>query len=374
MSSTAPASVRAWEEFCEQLKAAGGVLARPTTPQDDLTQAEGLRKLARMIRMGLEATLEYADTAHPEVYPLVTPTTLGEGETSDARYHQTMIDGSRTYVLSGERGDAPFIEFTVYAGKIGIDAHSTQVGALTERELEVDREGRFEIVLSPERQPGNWIRTAREATCVFIRQYAHDWSRTVGATFDIRATGPDRARDPARRRDPDPVRPNVTLARVMAALPRTAAYVARSSRIWADIVDQARKAPPNRFVTFPEKDHEASPEMPTGHRFSSGHFRLEADQALIVTLKPPEVPYWGMDITNYWFEPMSWPSHRSHVNNRTAAIAADGTVRIAIAATRAGADNWIDTRGHREGMMMFRWSRTSLPVPPIATEVIRVRP
>ncbi len=361
MTSTAPASVVAWEGFCEQLKGAGAVLARPATPKDDLTQAEGLRKLARMIRMGLEATLEYADTRHPEVYPLVTPTTLGEGETSDARYHQAMIDGSRTYVLSGARGDAPFIEITVYAGKIGIDARSAPVGSLTEHELEVNADGRYEIVLSPERHPGNWICTTREATCVFIRQYAHDWSRIVGATFDIRVI------------DPDPVRPNITLAQVMAALPRTAAYVAHSSAVWAGIVDQARLAPPNRFVTFPEKDHDESPEMPKGHRFSSGHFRLEPDEALIATLKPHEVPYWGMDITNYWFEPMSWPSGRSHLNNRTATVAADGTVTIAIAATHPGIDNWIDTRGHREGMMMFRWSRTSLPVPQIATAVMRLR-
>ena len=44
MSGPALASVKAWEDFCEQLKVAGAVLARPSTPQDDLTQAEGLRK------------------------------------------------------------------------------------------------------------------------------------------------------------------------------------------------------------------------------------------------------------------------------------------------------------------------------------------
>lgn len=360
MSSDKPASVEAWEAFCEQLKAAGAVLARPTTPKDDLTQAEGLRKLARLIRMGLEATLEYGDPAYPEVYQLVTPTTLGEGETSDARYYQAMLDGRRTYVLSGERGDAPFMEFTVYAGKIGIDAHSAQVGAITERELQVTPEGRYEIVLSPERQPGNWIRTTPEASCIFIRQYAHDWSRTVGATFHMRERGAEGER------------PNVTLAQVTAALPRTAAYVARSAAIWAAITDQAQQAPVNRFVTFVEK--EPSPEMPTGHRFSSGHFRLEADEALEVRFAPAEVPYWGMDITNYWFEPMSFPTHRSHVNNRTAVREKDGSVRVLIAARDPRAPNWMDTRGHREGMLMMRWSRTVLPVPPIEARVIKLAP
>lgn len=358
MSGETLASVRAWEEFCERLKAAGAVLARPTTPQDDLTQAEGLRKLARMIRMGLEATLEYGHTAFPEVYALVTPTTLGEGETSDARYYQAMIDGRRSYRLSGHRGEAPFIELTAYAGKIGLDSHSAQVGALTERDLTVTPEGRYEIILSPDPHPGNWLRTTPETSCLFIRQYAHDWSRTRGATFDIQPLGTGGER------------PNVTLAEVVEALPRTAAYVARSTAIWAAIVDQARQAPPNRFVPFIEK--EPSPEMPTGHRFSSGHFRLAPDEGLEVSFRPAEVPYWGMDITNYWFEPMSYGTPSSHVNNHTAVLEADGSTRIVIAARRPDARNWIDTRGHREGMMMLRWSRTALPVPAIESRVIRL--
>jgi hypothetical protein len=359
--SDRPESVRAWEEFCEQLKAAGAVLARPSTPADELSQAEGLRKLARMVRVGLEATLEYADTRHPEVYPLVTPTTLGEGETSDARYHQALIDGRRTYRIEGARGDAPFVEFTAYAGKIGLDAHSAQVGALTERELAVDADGRYELVLSRDPHPGNWIRTTPETSLVFIREYAHDWSRTRGATFAIRCA------------DSDPVRPPLSLAEVTRALPRTAAYVARATATWAAIADRAREAPPNRLVPFVDEGG-ASPEMPTGHRFASGHFRLARDEALLVEFRPADVPYWGLDITNYWFEPISFPSHRSHVNDRTAKRGDDGSVIVAIAPRDAGAPNWIDTRGHGEGMMMFRWSRTALALPEIRTRLVALRP
>ena len=58
-------SIKAWEAFCEELKRAGTVLAGERTPKDDLSQAEGLRKLVRLVRMGLEATLEYGDTDHP---------------------------------------------------------------------------------------------------------------------------------------------------------------------------------------------------------------------------------------------------------------------------------------------------------------------
>ena len=47
-----------WEEFCEQLKRAGRVMQRDTTPKDDLTRAEGYRKLVHFIRVGFEANLD----------------------------------------------------------------------------------------------------------------------------------------------------------------------------------------------------------------------------------------------------------------------------------------------------------------------------
>ena len=66
MSSHREASVKAWEVFCDQLKLAGGVLAAETTPGGELTQAEGLRKLVRMIRMGFSKFTDelIASTTH----------------------------------------------------------------------------------------------------------------------------------------------------------------------------------------------------------------------------------------------------------------------------------------------------------------------
>ncbi|HMV71326.1 MAG TPA: DUF1214 domain-containing protein [Pseudomonadales bacterium] len=364
MSDNKKLSVQAWEAFCDSLKPAGAVLARAATPDDQLTQAEGLRKLVRMIRMGFEAALEYGNTGHPEVYQLVTSTTLGEGETSDSRYYQVMIDGSKSYRLSGSRGEAPYVEFTVYAGKIGLDATSAQVGAVTEHELTVKPDGSYELLLAPEKPAGwssSWIRTTPESTVLFIRQYAHDWSKTRGATFDIEQLGASGDRPP------------LTIAEVRHALERTSAYVSRSVNIWAAIVDQRRAAEPNRFFVFEvEQDPDESPEMPIGHRFSSGYFRLEPDQALLVSFKPADVPYWGLDTTSYWFEPLSYMDHRSHYNNRTVRYEADGSVRIVIAARDPGMPNWIDTRGHLEGPMIFRWSRTALPVPEIEAKLIQL--
>ena len=35
-----------------------------------------------------------------------------------------------------------------------------------------------------------------------------------------------------------------------------------------------------------------------------------------------------------------------------------------------GLPNWLDPKGHREGTMIFRWSRSQDPVPEIATRLV----
>lgn len=347
-----------WEEFCEQLKRAGRVLARDATPKDELTLAEGYRKLVHLVRIGFDAAVDFADTEQPRVYQSVTATTLGEGETADAHYHQAFIDGSATYRVTGMRGTAPFVEFTVYAGKIGLQDVSRQVGAITEESLAVDADGRFEIILSPKPHPGNWIRTEPDANLLYIRQYTHDWSRTQSATFEIRKEGAsDRSRP-------------LTLDTVRAGLQRTATFVDKAALLWAGIVDRRASAGVNVFHEIPVAADPSRPEMPIGHRFSAGYFRLAPGEALVVTFKPIDVPYWGLSVTNYWFEPLSYDDHRAHVNNRTARFEADGSVRAVIANERRAVPNWIDTLGHIEGPMIFRWSRTKAPLPTIHTEIV----
>ncbi len=112
--------------------------------------------------------------------------------------------------------------------------------------------------------------------------------------------------------------------------------------------------------------------MPTGHRFASGYFGLAADEALVVEFTPAEVPYWGLDFTSFWFEPLSYADHRSHVNNQTAKYEADGSVRVVVGAKAGGAANWVDTLGHLEGVIMFRWSRTNATLPTFHTKVLKL--
>ena len=359
---TSARAVAAWEFFCEELKGAGGVLAREATPGDEQNLAEGLRFLVRMLRAGFENAFEYADPAHPLLGPMVTPTLVYEGVTSDARYHHAFIDGTAPYVIRGRRGDAPLIEFSVYTGKAGIHAESHSLGSLTERDLAVEADGHLEVFFGPEKREGNWLPTDANVHYLMIREYAQDWRGLLAGSFEIRREEESTGRGP------------LSLSEVEAGLAGTLDFLKRAPHFWAGISDYWRGFAVNRFEPQLSADARTDIAAPTGHHFSCGWFDLEPGEALRVRFRPQPVPYWSLGVANYWYETLGFAEAGSEINNGNASYAGDGSVAavIANAPAPAGAQNWIDTRGHAEGTMIFRWSRSTQPVPPIATEKFRV--
>jgi hypothetical protein len=342
-----------WQLFVEALSEAGASIERSRAPRDELTRAEGLRYLARLIGEGFKTTVEGADPGRP----LLAAKLFSGGDTSDARYFDAMIDGSRSYRLHGDRGTAPLIEFTVYDGKIGLHDGSEQIAFLTEAELAVEADGSFEILLSPDPQPENWIRTTSDTNYLLIRQYSHDWSTTNAATFRIEAL-----EEPDPR---SPLQPN----EIRDGLLATARFVEALADHWADTVDRIRLLPANTIVRVPRF---LGDTLPAGHRFATGPFELEPDEALVVEFDPPTAPYWGFQLVNYWFEPIDYGGTGSHVNNRSAVPEADGSVRLVISDADPNACNWLDTRGHGVGTMQFRLSRAGdLELPSFRTRVVK---
>lgn len=361
LRGTAPIDAAlAWEQFCDALKRAGQVLRRPQTPQDELTQAEGLRFLVHMLRVGFENGLDFADPVHPVLERMIDATKVCEGVTSDARYHHAFLDGSATYRIRGRRGGAPLIEFSSFTGKAGVQAESRQVASLTERDLVVGADGCFEVVLSPEPQPQNWLRTGPEARYLMVRQYAHDWSRLEEARMQIRRDGVQG------------LRPPLGLAELQRGLGAAADFAARAPAFWAAISDYWVDFAVNRFVPQLQADPVTDIAAPTGHQFSCGWFRLAPGEALVVRFAPAAVPYWSLGLANYWYETIGFGEGGSEIHDRNALREPDGSVRAVVAdAPRSGrAGNWLDTRGHAQGTLVFRWSRSRDPVPPIETQLV----
>jgi hypothetical protein len=347
-----------WDEFCEELRQAGRVLLRAGAPRDELTQAEGHRYLVRMIRAGFENAFDLADPLHPQLAPMVGPRLLYEGVTSDARYLHAFIDGRRCYRIRGTRGDAPLLELGVYTGKLGLHEKSHLIASLTEERLEVGPDGSIEVGIGPGPRPGNWLDSEGRARYMMIRQYAHDWSGLTPGRFAIEPEGGD------------PGRPPLGMEEIRRALRDTAAFLRSAPEFWASISDYWAERAPNQFLSQLEADRRTDVAPPSGHQFSCGYFRLEPDEALLVRLRPGEVPFWGLELANYWYETIGFGRPESHLNNRSAQREPDGSVRAVVSLRAPGVPNWVDPKGHREGTLIFRWSRSADPVPRIDTKLV----
>ncbi len=337
-----------WTRFVDALRPASELLQRQRTPQDELTQAEGYRYLARIIRVGMEMSHEYTNTDRPVLFAAQTPTMLFGAATTDARYQQALIDGGKTYRVTGWRGSATLLEFGLYEGRIGAQNNSKLVGVLTEKKLKVKRNGRFEVILSPERHKGNWIRTSPATDLLLVRQYAHDWEKSKGARLTIERVG--EAADEI----------NLTRHKTDQDLLEAATFVRRFSTTWAYLLERMGLGPANKMLALPA---DLEPIMAGGHKLAMGRFEVNADQALIVEFKPPKARYWGLQLTNYWLEPLDFGANGSHLNNKTVRYNKDGSVRIVISSNDPQANNWLSTRGHVAGTLQFRLARSDKEVP-----------
>lgn len=344
-----------WTRFVDALRPASELLHRQRTPQDELTRAEGYRHLARMIRKAIEMSHEYTATDRPVFFDAQTATMLSGGVTSDGRYRQAFIDGGKTYRISGRRGSAALIEFAVYEGRIGSQNTSTRVGLLTEQKLKVKKNGRFEVILSPEKHRGNWIRTTPSADVLLVRQYAHDWNKSKRARLSIERIGEAPAEAP------------LTEYQIDQDLLEAATFVRRLTTTWAYLLERIGLGPANTMLAIPA---DLEPIMSGGHKLAMAKFEVPNGQALVVDFKPPRASYWGLQLTNYWLEPLDFGSKGSHLNNKTVNYNKDGSVRVTIAGQDPKVANWLSTKGHVAGTLQFRLARSNNDVPEFQTALV----
>src|SRR5688572_15062716 len=160
----------AWTDFCDALKAAGAVILDPAAPADPLTRAEGFRYLSRLTRAALETFVEDSDPQAPELLRTCHETIKLGADNPDNYYQNAPISGKHEYVIRGHRGTVHYLGFGTQEGNYGATGSLATTGYLDDRELIVDADGRFEIAVSCERRPGNWLPMAPGSRALVVRQ------------------------------------------------------------------------------------------------------------------------------------------------------------------------------------------------------------
>ncbi len=330
-----------WHRFCDELRDAGELIFRDTTPGNPVTRATGLRLLARNVSLGLQFELENNDPDFPQLMHYFDPVRKQGGDNADALYQGAPINGVDTFRISGHRGDAAFFAITV------LESGETPwgggvVGTLLGQDLEVDEDGRFELVLSPDQHPGNWLRTTPHTCRVTFRQFFADWEneQRMEARIERLDAG-------------DEVPPVFTPERAREGLLGAARWVKWSTQFWADKIDlwQARR---NEFVSYGELENQKIDYTPSGTPLIA-YWHVPRDEALIVRVTPPVCRYWNCEFGNYWWETMDYRQRFTSLNSHYAHLEADGSLVVIISHDDPGRGNWLDPGGHEDGYLTFRW-------------------
>jgi hypothetical protein len=334
---------KAWDEFCDNLKKAGASLSYPGAPSDPFNQAEGIRYLTRLTRGGLEAFVEFGDPAFPVLRRTAHETVKLGADNPDNHYFNARIAGNYSYRIRGKRNTVHYIGFFTQNGSYGTTGGLAPCGALDHTNLLTDDEGCFEIILSKTPEGANWLKMEDETTMVMVRQTFLDRFREIPAEISIEN------RD--GRTHPSPVTP----AMIDEGLQSASMFVAGASLLFARWANGFKKHV-NRLPQFDPSTSDAAGGDPSIIYYHS-YWKLEAGQFLVIEVTPPVCDSWNFQLNNYWMESLDYRYFTVCINKAGAVYENDGSVRIIVAHTDPGHPNWINTCGHTEGTMLWRWYR-----------------
>ncbi len=336
-------SGKAWEDFCDQLKLAGNVLKYSGTPQDAFNQAEGLRYLTRLTRAGLEAFVEYADPAFPVLRRMVHETVKMGADNPDNFYFNAQVSGEYEYKITGNRNTVHYIGFFTQNGSYGTTGGLSPCGHLEGNNLHIEKDGSFEIILSKEKRGKNWLKIEDETGLVMVRQTFLNRFEEVAAELKIENLN--------GRKDPTPLTPKM----IDEGLKMASMFIAGAPLLFARWAKGFQKHP-NQLPQFdPEVSNAAGGDKNIIYYHS--YWNLAKDEALVITVKPPECESWNFQLNNYWMESLDYRYFTICVSKGNAFYKKDGSIRVVVSHQDPGVENWIDTCSHEEGTMCWRWYR-----------------
>jgi hypothetical protein len=344
-------SGQAWDEFCDQLKLAGASLMYPGAPRDAFQQAEGIRYLTRLTRGGLEAFVEFGDPAFPVLRPTAHETVKLGADNPDNIYLNAQISGQYEYRITGRRNTIDYIGFFTQNGNYGSTGGLAPCGKIENNRLVCDPGGSFEIILSKTPKGTNWLKIENETTMVMVRQTFLDRKKETAAEVAIENLD--------GRLAPE----NITAARIDEGLKTASMFVAGASLLftrWAN----GFKEHSNKLPQFdPGVSNAAGGDASIIYYHS--HWKLAPGEALLIEVNPPACDTWNFQLNNYWMESLDYRYFNICINKASAQYEEDGSLRVIIAHEDPGHPNWLETCGHHEGTMCWRWYRLKEGATPV---------
>lgn len=350
----------AWRAFCEALATTGERILADDFPADAHGRAEGRRHLARLTVMALQSHLEYGDVDFPAFHRYDDDVVKWGGPNVDNQYLRARIDPTGTYRIVGYVSGVRELIVSTHEGDMQLE----QYGVFAERrldELTVRVDGTLDLVVGgAEPEPArradlDWIPLDPAARIVMIRVYVSDWQHDALPWFDIERIDRGAALPP-------PLDPGG----VADGLGRAAEWVDRSVVYWRDYLE---RGPVRRIVnslTAPRGAAGGSSRI----LYGAGWWELVPGEVLAIEFTPPACDYWSIQLySTPWFESLDVRNRLNSYNAATAAVDADGVVRLVVGERDPSLANWLDTECRPTGMISYRFVGAADAPTPVAAVV-----
>lgn len=335
--------MKAWDGLLERLAEAAAVVEGPLGAQNDRERAEGHRHLLRVLSIATEMLVEKGDPERPEFTRWMSAHRKMYGDNPGTIYDAAILDGTRSYRISGNRGSCAYLGFCLYGTS---DTGAKRIaGNVDDDELTFGPDGSFTVELRP---GGGDLPLEPDVTEVMVRQYFVDPTAERPATYVIEqvpSAGPppplteevfaarlDRLGSYVR----DTVEAEVTLSALSASI---ATAVFRAGHEYVDV---------DGNPTPPPVDLDAVVRvMPTPAIQYSGQWfdGLADDEAIVIDGVVPQARYWSISLLSRFMESGDWVHHPVALSGRDIGVPAGERFRVIVAHRDPGAGRWLSTSG-----------------------------
>lgn len=348
----------AWADFCDSLKEAGDIILRKEVPDDLFNRAEGYRYLSRLLRASLDSNVESSDPRFPRFFQLANETIKIGNDNPDNIYHNANLDGRLDYRITGKRGTVNYISFGTKAGSYATTGTMEPSGQLDADNMQVNEDGSFEIIVSSTPQSGNWLPMREDSSNMVVRQTFSDRSSEIPAEYSIECLS---------REGNNNLQPETFVGQ----LQRSVNFVKGTANLFVDWMEIYRE----HLNKLPSDDQERCQRAggDASIHYLQSFWKLAPDEALVCRAKKiPNCKLWNFQLSNYWMESLDYRYYTISVNQHSAQLEDDGSVTVVIAHQNPGDKypNWLDTTGHDQGGMLWRWVEAD-EHPPVETEVVK---
>jgi hypothetical protein len=273
----------------------------------------------------------------------------------DYIYRFIAIDGASRYVIHGEMLAPPPVaaEFSV------LTPAQAYLANRSARHITFDADGRFTLTLDadPAGERPNHMQTGPDACQVLIRDILSDVAVQ---------------------------RPYKLTVERLGAAPRAAYGEEHALSIYGKrlrkFVDDLLFIGERMIFNKPVNTYDAPAVHQGGiysvaQAYAAGHYRLQEDEAMVVTLTLGGAAYAVVPVNNIWGGLGDYLRHRGTIGTGRAAANPDGSYTCVVSARDPGVVNWVDTDGMAEGVMFLRWAGLSAEAAPpqLRTELVKLK-